>query len=204
MWPRLSAAAGIPIWQRPSYADEVFADLPRLERVLQLEPRPIALDDASVLTDDQVREHANAWVVYRQVAWAWDSLDRMIYAREYDLAWPLVFAIVEQGSNRALACLGENALSDLLKLDGPQIIDRAEAEAARSVRFRYCLSGVSPFGDPPDVWTRVEKARGASANKEHVCSRWAGNDDAYSCRDGVGKVSRRSRSSTHRTTSLER
>jgi hypothetical protein len=76
-----------------------------------------------------------------------------------EAAWPLVLALVEKADDRALAPLGAGILEDILRRDGALIIERVEAEAAASGRFRRCLSHVWRGDMPSTLWDRVVAAR---------------------------------------------
>ena len=59
-----------------------------------------------------------------------------------------------------VALVAAGPLEDVIVAQGLAVMDRIEAEAARSARFRYALSGVWPQGSAgTPLWQRVEAAR---------------------------------------------
>ena len=77
-----------------------------------------------------------------------------------DLAFDAICATLERcTAPQQVAMLAAGPLEDLLTEHGPAWIDRIEAEAATSPRFRYALTGVWKNEIKPLVWARVETAR---------------------------------------------
>lgn len=76
-------------------------------------------------------------------------------------AWELVLAmlpLLETAENTAHFAAGP--LETLIAQNGDLVIERIEAEAVKSPRFRYMLSGVWSQGkSETETWKRVEKAR---------------------------------------------
>lgn len=59
-----------------------------------------------------------------------------------------------------VALIAAGPLEDVITANGPAMIDRIEAEAARSARLRYALSGVWPEGSAgTPLWKRIEAAQ---------------------------------------------
>ena len=51
-------------------------------------------------------------------------------------------------------------IEDLLVHHGPRMIDCIEAEACANPRLKHALGGVWKSNSSPEIWTRVEAARG--------------------------------------------
>ena len=160
LWPRLSRAAGAEVGPMAPHMAKLYAGMPSLATVASFDPRPLHPEHFPALTDDELREHARAWIVHEQCFWAWDELQRIRDEEGCDATWSYVVAIVEQGSDEARGQLGAGIVEDLLRDHGPAIIERVEAAAAASRDFRYCLSHVWRGDMPDDLWARVEAARG--------------------------------------------
>lgn len=63
-----------------------------------------------------------------------------------------------------VALIAAGPLEDLIALSGAQVIDRIEAAAAASPRFRLALTGVWPEGSAgTPLWQRIEAARAGQA-----------------------------------------
>jgi hypothetical protein len=62
--------------------------------------------------------------------------------------------------DKVLGVLAAGPLEDLIHYHGSQYIDRIEEEARRNPKFRHLLGGVWQSGTP-DIWIRIERARGA-------------------------------------------
>jgi hypothetical protein len=159
LWQRLSDAAGVSIGPIAPPMQELYDDLPDLAHLLRFDPRPINPTQTISLTPDEIRSHAQAWVVYQQTFWAYDQLRRLTEEEGPDAIWPLLMEIVQQGSENAVGNLGAGLLEDLLRDHGPSVIDRIERAAADSRQFRYCLSHVWPVEMAEGVWDRVVTAR---------------------------------------------
>ena len=77
-----------------------------------------------------------------------------------DLAFEAIRATLARCTEPAqVAMLAAGPVEDLLTEHGPGMIDRVEAEAEASDRFRYALTGVWKSEIKPLVWARVEAAR---------------------------------------------
>lgn len=78
-----------------------------------------------------------------------------------DAAWATILDLLARLETRSdAASLAAGPLEDLIADQGPDVIDRIEALARRSARFRLVLTGVWPQrkqGTP--VWRRIEAAR---------------------------------------------
>lgn len=160
LWQRLSAAADAPIGPLSPRMAALYAEIPDLSELSSWDPHPIEASEAPTLTDAEVLEHAHAFVDHCQAFWAWEELNRILEEEGPDATWPLILLLVEKGSDHAVGAAGAGILEDLLGKHGPLVIERVEAQAAQDQRFRYCISHVWPGTMPPDIWERVERARG--------------------------------------------
>ena len=91
--------------------------------------------------------------------WAYDCVSE-ITRRNPDLGVDLVILGTRLVSDAEDAGdLAAGALEDLIYYHGDAVIDRIEALAAASARFRFVLSGVCPLGDEnTEVWERALRA----------------------------------------------
>jgi hypothetical protein len=97
----------------------------------------------------------------QQVTWVWDLMHELC-GKAPGLALDCVVAAARRPMTGFQAgCLAAGALEDLIADHGPMVIDRVEALARESARFRYLLSGVWPRGQDTqgEVWQRVLLAR---------------------------------------------
>jgi hypothetical protein len=89
------------------------------------------------------------------------ELNRLAY-EEPELAWNLVLQILAKRPNEpTLGVLAAGPLEDLIEYHGPRFIERIEDLAKRDANFKHLLDGVWE-SSTPEVWARVESARGAS------------------------------------------
>jgi hypothetical protein len=160
LWARLSAASGTSVGPMKRHMADLYAELPDLSEVETWDPHPLDPGDAPTMSDAEVLDLAQAYVVYHQGFWAWEELNRILEEDGPDAAWPLILQLVEKGSDNAVGAVGAGILEDLLDKHGTRVIDRVEAQAACDQRFRFCLSHVWPANMPPDLWQRVVAARG--------------------------------------------
>ncbi|MDR5654576.1 DUF6869 domain-containing protein [Ruixingdingia sedimenti] len=64
------------------------------------------------------------------------------------------------GTAEEAALIAAGPLEDVIARNGPAVIDRIEAAAAASPRFRHALTGVWPQGSAgTPLWRRIEAAR---------------------------------------------
>lgn len=78
-----------------------------------------------------------------------------------EAVWQAVLRIMQRElSEEQISLLAAGPVEDLLALHGAQFIDRIEAEARRSPAFAHVLGGVWQRDIPPEIWQRVEAARG--------------------------------------------
>ena len=78
--------------------------------------------------------------------------------------WQGILAVVRRRpSDWVLGMLAAGPLEDLLIRSGSEFIERVEVEARQSSDFRLMLHGAWESGTP-EIWARVEIARGAPEN----------------------------------------
>ena len=89
------------------------------------------------------------------------TLDRLAYEQP-ELAWELILEIhaLDQ-SSKVMGMLAAGPLEDVIEYHGPNFIDRIELFARHSPQFRLLLGGVWECSTP-EIWARVEVARGKS------------------------------------------
>jgi len=85
--------------------------------------------------------------------WANEKVDELA-RRDPDEGWKITRILVDAApSNEALAFVAAGPLEDLLKNQGPAVIDRIEKEAESNDRLRLALSGVWLDSENP-IWKR--------------------------------------------------
>ena len=78
-----------------------------------------------------------------------------------EFVWDVVLQIIQRDlSKEQLALLAAGPLEDLLALHGNGFIDRIEQQAQINPQFAHLLGGVWRRGMTPEIWNRVERARG--------------------------------------------
>nr|CAS02601.1 putative integron gene cassette protein [uncultured bacterium] len=120
----------------------------------------------------EVEDWASAFIAFQQdpdrlrdghpLFWA---AARFMLSGEYAIAedcWETILVILSrQPPDSVIVVLAAGPLEDLIHYAGPQFIDRIESEARQNPAFRNLLGGVWECSTP-EVWTRVEAARGGS------------------------------------------
>jgi hypothetical protein len=92
--------------------------------------------------------------------WAVMELDDMATDNP-EAAWPLILELLKQPLvENAFGGLAAGPLEDLIEYHGPEFIGRIETEARINPKFRRLLGGVWQ-SSTPDVWARIEAARGS-------------------------------------------
>jgi hypothetical protein len=83
------------------------------------------------------------------------EVEVMVTTGRPEEAWPIIVAAIElTGDDDTLAALGAGDLETLVVNYGPAFIDRIEAEAQTSERFRRALKFV--WASTSSVWPRIE------------------------------------------------
>ena len=160
LWPRLSAASGGSIGPMKPHMADLYAELPDLSQMLAWDPKPLETGDVPALSESELLECAQAYLIYHGGFWAWEELNRILDEDGPDATWPLILQLIERGSDDVLCAVGAGILEDLLAKHGTVVIDRVEAQAAKDQRFRYSLSHAWQADMPDDIWRRVVTARG--------------------------------------------
>lgn len=94
--------------------------------------------------------------------WAVMKLDELAF-HDPDTAWLLILELAQQNlSDNAFGCLAAGPLEELIEHHGAEVVDRIEVEAVANPQFRRLLCGVWRSG-LPDVWARIERARGCDS-----------------------------------------
>ncbi len=80
-----------------------------------------------------------------------------------EAVWQAVLRLMQRElTEEQISVLAAGPVEDLLTHYGAGFIDRIEAEAQRSPSFAHVLGGVWQRDMPPEIWQRVEAARGGS------------------------------------------
>lgn len=86
-----------------------------------------------------------------------------IHRGHEEAVWRFILKVVaRRAPEQVLGYLAAGLLEDLIALRGEAFINRIETEARSSPLFRRTLHGVWQNRTPPDLWARVELARGAA------------------------------------------
>ena len=112
------------------------------------------------LSDEQEQIVAS-WFTYRRSSWAGDHVKDLVW-HDAEAAWPLVLRLIREAPDDRLEYVAAGDLEDLVRVHGPTMIDRIEAQAAADPRFRWALGCIwlSRGALPPDVEARVVAASG--------------------------------------------
>jgi hypothetical protein len=91
--------------------------------------------------------------------WAIDRFFELMHEHPED-CWQAILAVLDTtNSESVLGILGAGPLEDLIHEHGPEFIDRIEFEARENPPFKALLASVWE-SSTPEVWTRVQRARG--------------------------------------------
>lgn len=94
--------------------------------------------------------------------WAFEELNRII-REDPETGWKLVLQIVDTDqSPEVMSNLAAGPLEDLIRQHGAAFIERIEREAVSNATFKELLGGVWQVSCP-EVWARVEAARGGAS-----------------------------------------
>ncbi|WP_425599522.1 DUF6869 domain-containing protein [Xanthomonas phaseoli] len=92
----------------------------------------------------------------------WWAVERFMDAPGSEESWAAILAILAKNPpSSVIGVLAAGPLEDLIQDSGLRYIERIELEARRNPGFRHLLGGVWKSGTP-EVWMRVEAARGAT------------------------------------------
>ena len=77
-----------------------------------------------------------------------------------DDCWQAIIEVLARNPpDKVVGMLAAGPLEDLIEYHGAEFIDRIETESRRSASFHHLLGGVWE-SSTPEVWARVQKARG--------------------------------------------
>jgi hypothetical protein len=123
------------------------------------------------VNQQQIEEWASAYIAYQEdhenhrddhpLFWA-TSWFMLISDDEPgpEECWRAILEVLSRNpSEHVLGMLAAGALEDLIERAGPTFIDRIEQQTRRDPAFRHLLGGVWE-SSTPEVWARVEAARG--------------------------------------------
>ena|SRR5581483_7315265 len=89
--------------------------------------------------------------------WAIDALDD-IGRNQPELCWTLILQLADKATlDLQFSSIAAGPLEDLLCHNGPDFIERIEAEAKKNSHFRNLLSGVWRNTIDSEVWERIHK-----------------------------------------------
>ena len=95
----------------------------------------------------------------------WWSIDRFMELKtssQAEDAWAAILEVLGRTpSDKVMGVLAAGPLEDLIEKWGPAYIERIESEARKNPAFRNLLGGVWR-SSTPEVWARIEAARGTS------------------------------------------
>lgn len=98
--------------------------------------------------------------------WAWTLIHDLVES-DADEAWLAVQQLIERAPNEEiLGLVAASPLEDFIMSHSAESIDRIEAEARRSGRFREALAGVWIMRLRPDLLDRIEAAAGTTLRRE--------------------------------------
>jgi hypothetical protein len=124
------------------------------------------------LTPQEINEWANAYIAAEELPekerhdssywWAIERFMNMRDSAQADDGWTTILKVLDgQPSQNVIGMLAAGPLEDLIQEWGELFVDRIELEARRNPAFRHLLGGVWE-SSTPEVWARIEKARGTS------------------------------------------
>src|SRR5690242_14854176 len=123
-----------------------------------------------MLTQQEIREWASAYIEAERsphklkadypLWWAINRFMEKMTPAWAEECWKAILEVLsQQPPPEVLAVLAAGPLEDLIDDQGQAFIERIERQAALDPAFRHLLGGVWESGSP-DVWSRVQKARG--------------------------------------------
>jgi len=124
------------------------------------------------MTQEEIERWAIAYIEAEQIGKIgtdhplWWALEQFMGVGDYeptaDERWTAILEILHRNPPQSvIGNLAAGPLEDLIHGHGPEFIERIELEARRNPAFRHLLGGVWE-SSTPDIWGRVEKARGIS------------------------------------------
>jgi hypothetical protein len=125
------------------------------------------------VNQQQIEEWASAYIAYQEDPDNNRDDHPLFWATEWFMlipgddpgpeeCWRAILEVLSRNpSEKVLGVLAAGAVEDLLERAGPDFIERIEHQARRDPAFRHLLGGVWQ-SSTPEVWARVEAARGES------------------------------------------
>ncbi|HET6430956.1 DUF6869 domain-containing protein [Dyella sp.] len=119
-----------------------------------------------------IEDWANAYIALQQdgsrpldghhLFWAAERFMFPVHTADAEDCWATILAILARAPPKdVLGLLAAGPLEDLIHHAGPGFIDRIELQARKDPAFRHLLGGVWA-SSTPDIWARIEAARGAT------------------------------------------
>ena len=116
-----------------------------------------------------IEDWASAYIAFQQDGRSsdenhpfWWAAERFMEDLGAEYCWSAILAVLAKSPpDSVIGMLAAGPLEDLIHQAGPQYVDRIELEARRNPAFRHLLGGVWQ-SSTPDVWARIESARGGS------------------------------------------
>ena len=94
----------------------------------------------------------------------WAAMQFMLpgHSASTEDCWATILEILSRNPPESIiGILAAGPLEDLIDAAGPEFIERIELQARRDPAFRHLLGGVWA-SSTPDIWARVEAARGSA------------------------------------------
>ena len=126
------------------------------------------LGEWETLADSYLRYHAEK---RKEDNWAYDELDDMVRQNPHDALEVTLILLRKAGDDDSLlAYIAAGPLEDLLRLRGPEIIDRLEREGKKNSRIQLALSGVWGLHGLPvfDRWYALMKQWGFATGQRRA------------------------------------
>jgi hypothetical protein len=124
------------------------------------------------MSPEDIEAWASAFVAFQQdpdrsrenhpLFWAAEQFMLPSQSASAEDCWAAILAILSRNPpDSVIGMLAAGPLEDLIHEAGPQFIDRIELQSRRDPAFRHLLGGVWE-SSTPDIWVRVEAARGGT------------------------------------------
>jgi hypothetical protein len=123
-----------------------------------------------MMTRDEIADWATAYIEAQMIPKIpadhplWWAIERFMLPVGTDVTpedcWMAILEVLSrEPPQQVIGILAAGALEDLIQYHGPEFIERIETESRRNAAFRHLLGGVWK-SSTPEVWSRVEEARG--------------------------------------------
>ena len=122
------------------------------------------------MTRDEISAWASAYIdaqqdptLFERGNTLWWAVDKFMHGSSCaspEDCWAAILEVLSRNPpDKVLGVLAAGPLEDLIDDHGPEYIGHIETEARRNASFRQLLGGVWK-SSTPEVWARVQKARG--------------------------------------------